>query len=111
MGRGTGKGGIVCGQFLVGCARATNRTLKVENRIRKSLDHLNLMAFRIPHACLRFVPRATSAIGDRRGTACSLVEACSRYLPTEFGGIFPTFANKAFHEEGMLLSHSMELGT
>jgi hypothetical protein len=33
-------------RFLVGCARATNQTLKVENQIRKSLGLLILMAFR-----------------------------------------------------------------
>jgi hypothetical protein len=36
-----------CGRFLVGCVRATNQISKVENRIRKSLDHLILIAFRI----------------------------------------------------------------
>jgi hypothetical protein len=37
---------VVYRRFLVGCARATNLTSKVENRIRKSLDHLILTAFR-----------------------------------------------------------------
>jgi hypothetical protein len=35
---------------LVGCARATNQTLKVENQIRKSLGLLILMAFRMLHS-------------------------------------------------------------
>ncbi|PMD51341.1 uncharacterized protein K444DRAFT_229517 [Hyaloscypha bicolor E] len=34
------------GRFLVGCAHATNQTLKVENQIRKSLGLLILTAFR-----------------------------------------------------------------
>jgi hypothetical protein len=36
------------GRFLVGCARATNQTSKVENQIRKSLGLLILTAFRNP---------------------------------------------------------------
>jgi hypothetical protein len=94
MGRGTGKGGIVCGQFLVGCARATNRTLKVENRIRKSLDHLNLMAFRIPHACLRFVPRATSAIGEAQHVA--LLKPALGTYPRNLGESFRRSQTKHF---------------